>query len=150
MLRRSGIALVLFTVLSCAFAGESDGQSAVGAALRSADRSNVGRPSASAADSHRLKIDLRSMIQAALADAARRTGRVAAALKVVSAEAVIWPDGSLGCAEPGVMYTMAPVRGYQIYIEVADSVLDYHASERGQLVLCPAGQAGLPSPDSSK
>lgn len=93
-----------------------------------------------------MKLDLQSMIRTALADASRRTGRPAAELKVIGAEAVIWPDGSLGCAEPGAMYTMAPVRGYQIRIEAGKVLLDYHASERGQLVLCPTAEGRLAAP----
>ncbi len=91
------------------------------------------------------------MIRIALADAARRTGRADAELKVISAEAVLWPDGSLGCGQPGAMYTMAPVRGYRIRIEAGASLLYYHASERGQLVLCPAAGGSLaPLPESSR
>jgi len=33
-------------------------------------------------------------------------------LAIVRAEAVVWNDGSLGCPEPGMMYTQALVNGY--------------------------------------
>jgi|OpeIllAssembly_1097287.scaffolds.fasta_scaffold94085_2 hypothetical protein len=86
---------------------------------------------------------LRQVIDAALADAARRTASDAGSLKVESAETVVWPDGSLGCPEPGVIYTMAPVPGYRIRIRSAERLLDYHASRRGNLVLCsPARSTG--------
>jgi hypothetical protein len=85
--------------------------------------------------------DLQSIIRAAVDDAARRTGRNVSALQVVSSEAVTWPDGSLGCPQPGVMYTMAPVPGYRVRIQAGDTVLSYHASQRGYLVYCPGERA---------
>ena len=80
-------------------------------------------------------------IQAALADAARRTGIDAAALKVASAERVTWLDGSLGCPEPDLLYTQALVPGYRIRIEAGGETLDYHAGTRGAPQLCPPGGA---------
>jgi len=93
---------------------------------------------------------LQTAIDAALADAARRTGLDPRALKVVGAETVIWPDGSLGCPEPGVVYTMAPVPGYRIRIESAGRVLDYHADRRGAPALCPQGRSTEPNPGATR
>ncbi len=71
-------------------------------------------------------------------------------MQVISAEAVTWPDGSLGCPAPGGMYTMAQVPGYRIRIQAGPEVLDYHANRRGQLQLCPAGRAVEPRKDELK
>ena len=38
-------------------------------------------------------------------------------------------------------YTMALVPGYQILVDAGGETLDYHATERGQLVLCPPGRS---------
>jgi len=38
-------------------------------------------------------------------------------LAIVRAESVVWNDGSLGCPEPGMMYTQALVNGYWVVIE---------------------------------
>ncbi|MDO8456521.1 MAG: hypothetical protein Q7T07_06380 [Burkholderiaceae bacterium] len=84
-------------------------------------------------------------IQAALADAARRTGIDAAALKVASAERVTWLDGSLGCPEPDMMYTQALVPGYRIRIKAGGETLDYHAGTRGAPLLCPPARAVDPA-----
>jgi len=97
-----------------------------------------------------MNTDLQSIVDMALADAARRTGRDRSALKVLSSEAVIWPDGSLGCPQPGMSYTMALVPGYRIRILAGADVLDYHASRRGQLVLCPLGRSVEPVVDDSR
>lgn len=91
---------------------------------------------------------LREVIRAALDDAARRGAPGAVPPSLVSAARVTWPDGSLGCPEPGRMYTMALVPGYRIRVRSGDAVLDYHAALRGVPVLCPAGRATEPVADS--
>ena len=84
---------------------------------------------------------LSSVTDAVLDDAARRTGFERVGLVVESAMAVTWADGSLGCPQPGMNYTMALVPGYRIRIRAGEQLLDYHASRSGYYVLCPAGQA---------
>ena len=55
---------------------------------------------------------------------------------VVRAEAVEWSDGSLGCPEPGMMYTQAITPGYHVVISVDGVEYDYRATEAGQVRLC--------------
>ena len=93
---------------------------------------------------------LPAMVEAARADAAQRTGLADDALRVQSAEAVVWPDGSLGCAQPGMRYTMALVPGYRIQIQAGNRLLDYHAGQSGQLLLCPAARSKTPLPDARR
>ncbi|MBL8095154.1 MAG: hypothetical protein JNL73_13370 [Anaerolineales bacterium] len=59
-----------------------------------------------------------------------------AAIVVVRAEAVIWPDGALGCAEPGGIYTQAEVPGYWVEVEAAGKRLDYRVPDGGFPILC--------------
>ncbi len=59
-----------------------------------------------------------------------------AAIEVVRAEAVIWPDGALGCAEPGGIYTQAEVPGYWVEVEAAGNRLDYRVPSEGFPILC--------------
>jgi hypothetical protein len=40
---------------------------------------------------------------------------------VVQAEAVTWPDGALGCPEPGIVYTQALVPGYWVVVEAEET-----------------------------
>lgn len=94
--------------------------------------------------------DLPSTVEAALDDAAGRSGLARTALRVVSAEEVTWADGSLGCPQPGASYTMALVPGYRIRIQAGAQLLDYHAGTRGALQLCPSGQAIDPAPLQTK
>ena len=89
-------------------------------------------------------------MHAALADASRRAGAPISALQVLSAGAVTWHDGSLGCPQPGMAYTQALVPGYRIRIRAAGQDLDYHAALRGVVTLCPDGRAVDPLPDDSR
>jgi hypothetical protein len=89
---------------------------------------------------------LQSVTDAVLVDAAERTGFEVSRLQVVESIAVTWPDGSLGCPEPGMNYTMALVPGYRIRIRADQQVLNYHASARGYWVFCPMARAVDPAP----
>jgi len=84
---------------------------------------------------------LQSVTDAVRADASRRTGLDVAKLEIQESVAMTWVDGSLGCPQPGMTYTMALVPGYRIRIKAGQQILDYHASARGYWVLCPSGRA---------
>jgi hypothetical protein len=92
---------------------------------------------------------LKSMVESAVDDAARRTGLQRAQLSVILAERVTWSDGSLGCPQPGVGYTQALVPGFRIRIDARGEVLDYHAGRTGPPVLCPPGRSTAPAPGGS-
>jgi hypothetical protein len=82
------------------------------------------------------------------ADALNRAGLADAAVTVVRAEAVEWPDGSLGCPQPDMMYTQAIVPGYWVVLEVDGKPFDYRASQRGDFVLCENGAPPIFLPSS--
>ena len=86
------------------------------------------------------------IIDAARADAARRSGLAPAQLQVVAAESVTWADGSLGCPRKGMLYTQSLVPGYRVKLRVGKEVWDYHAGERGPVLLCPPGRSQEPAP----
>ncbi|MEO6409733.1 MAG: hypothetical protein ABIO45_13395 [Burkholderiaceae bacterium] len=86
-------------------------------------------------------------IQAVLADAASRMRLDPSQVKLVSSENVTWPDGSLGCPVPGMLYTMAIVAGYRIRIQTGAQRLQYHAASNGKWLLCAAGRATEPVAD---
>ena len=86
-----------------------------------------------------LPAELRTRV---IADAARRAGTSAANVTVQSAQALNWPDGSLGCPQAGVMYTQAIVPGYRVLVVAGERRFDYripHGISRG----IPRGD-GLP------
>ena len=118
-----------------------------GIAACTACASDAGPPSPPPAPSPAVT-SLATVTEQALADAARRSGLKRADLKVLSAEAVTWPDGSLGCPEPGRMYAQALVPGYRVTIGAGDQVLDYHAGRGGGPAFCPADRARDPLQDA--
>jgi len=66
-------------------------------------------------------------------------------LVIVRAQSVIWSDGSLGCPEPGMMYTQALVNGYWVIVEAAGKNYDFRVGSGGSFRLCPPGQGQPPS-----
>lgn len=56
----------------------------------------------------------------------------------VSFEDVLWPDGALGCPQPGFSYTQAVVPGSLIVFEVDGVAYEYHAAQDSTPFLCVA------------
>lgn len=85
-----------------------------------------------------------------VADAAQRAGVDPSDANVVTAQQMEWPDGSLGCPEPGMMYTQAIVNGYWVVIEAGGAGFDYRLTDKGMFRLCttPLGGPGGTAPNS--
>jgi hypothetical protein len=81
------------------------------------------------------------LLDAILEDLAGRTGASQEQMVLIRAEAVVWNDGSLGCPQPGMLYTQALVNGYWVELEVDGQTFDYHAARTGYFVLCESGIA---------
>lgn len=75
---------------------------------------------------------LDELVQQASAD----TGISEDEITAVTAEAVTWSDGSLGCPEPGMSYTQALVPGYRVVLDVAGEEIHYHAGSDGEFFAC--------------
>ena len=84
-------------------------------------------------------------VDAAIDDAARRTASRREQVTVESLASVTWPDGALGCPEPGRLYTQSLVPGYRLVLRVGEQRLLYHAGNRGTFTFCPAERATLPA-----
>jgi len=78
----------------------------------------------------------RAVRRAVVADAARRFNVAENEVVLVGAEQVTWNDGSLGCAEPGQMYTQALVPGFRITAKTQRGEMRYHTDDRGGVVNC--------------
>lgn len=76
------------------------------------------------------------MIDAVVEQAASETGVDLDDIRVVTAEAVTWSDGSLGCPQPGQAYTQALVPGFRVILEVDGEEMHYHASQSGDFTAC--------------
>lgn len=81
-----------------------------------------------------------------LKDLAERTGAAPEKISVIQAQAIVWNDGSLGCPQPGVMYTQALVNGFWVILEVGEQKYDYRAAETGYFFLCERGLPPISPP----
>lgn len=58
--------------------------------------------------------------------------------ELVSAEAVTWPNGALGCPKPGRSYTQALVEGMRVVVTVDGTTYDYRFGRSDSPILCEA------------
>lgn len=72
----------------------------------------------------------------AVADLSKRLGVGPDEIEVVRVEEVVWRDGSLGCAEPGMMYTQALVDGSRVVLSTGGRSYEYHAGGARKAFLC--------------
>jgi hypothetical protein len=76
-------------------------------------------------------------VDQAVQDAAGRLSVSAGDLRVDQVEARQWPDASLGCPQPGLLYSQIVTPGFLIVISsTSGRQLEYHADSRGRVVLC--------------
>jgi hypothetical protein len=59
-----------------------------------------------------------------------------AEVEVVEVEAVVWPDGSLGCPQPDMAYVQVQKEGSLIRLRVGKSLYDYHSGGGRDPFLC--------------
>ena len=67
----------------------------------------------------------------AVADLAARLSVNPAAITVQVVEPIEWPDASLGCPQPGMMYAQVITPGYRIVLEVNGKSYEYHTGGAG-------------------
>ena len=92
----------------------------------------------------------REVRRAVVADAAKRFNVAESAVVLTRAEQVTWPDGSLGCPQPGRMYTQMLVEGFRVAAKTTEGELRYHTDGRGNVVTCAAGVAGQRPADAAR
>jgi hypothetical protein len=76
------------------------------------------------------------VVRLAVADLAARVGTTPGQIEVRSFEEVTWPDTSLGCPEPGMVYAQMVVRGWRIVLVADNETFSYHAGDRPEPFLC--------------
>ncbi len=96
-----------------------------------------------------MNTNLQTLIDRAKEDLSERVGVDPSKINIIQADAVNWADSSLGCPEPGMMYTQVITPGYLIRLEVDGKIFEYHASKRGtEVVYCknpqPPAAGGVP------
>jgi hypothetical protein len=60
-----------------------------------------------------------------------------ASVQVISMESRDWPDSSLGCPQPDMLYAQVITPGYLVLVEVSGEPIEYHTDELGTVVRCP-------------
>ena len=71
----------------------------------------------------------------AVADLAGRLGIKPTAITVREVIEVEWPDASLGCPQPGMMYAQVITPGQRIVLEANGLTYEYHATQ-SSVILC--------------
>jgi hypothetical protein len=69
---------------------------------------------------------LQPFIDRAVADLAKRLGIGVDEIETISGVLVVWPDSSLGCPQPGMVYTPATEDGSVIELGAQGRVFRYH------------------------
>lgn len=72
---------------------------------------------------------LQKLINDARADLTQRAKVPDSAITIKRAKAVEWSDSSLGCPQPGMMYSQVITPGYLIVLEADGKEWNYHASQ---------------------
>ena len=75
------------------------------------------------------------LVEQARTDLAQRLGSPAGSFTLKRAEAIEWPDASLGCPKPGIVYAQVLTPGYLIVLEANGKDYEYHADRR-HVVYC--------------
>ncbi|HEY3079378.1 MAG TPA: hypothetical protein VGM69_05675 [Chloroflexota bacterium] len=79
---------------------------------------------------------LQRVIELARADLAARLSVSADQVELVEAQSVVWPDRSLGCPQPGMVYPQVPQDGLLIRFRVAGRIYQYHGGGNRAPFLC--------------
>jgi len=76
------------------------------------------------------------LVRLAMKDLAGRLNTSQESIQYVQFEAVVWPDGSLGCPQPGLEYPQVQSEGYRIQLRYANDLYDYHGGGNRPPFLC--------------
>jgi hypothetical protein len=84
---------------------------------------------------------LEGLANQAMQDLARRLSIPIEQIEVLEAKSVVWPDGGLGCPEPGMAYAQVQVEGVLIRLHAGQRTYSYHGGGGTPPFLCerPAG-----------
>jgi hypothetical protein len=100
----------------------------------------VAPPESGTSTTPKLDDDEMELVELARSDLSGRLGVSVEEVEVLDVEEVTWPDGSLGCPQPGQMYTQALVEGHRIVLEHDDRVYLYHSGGDVLPFLCESDE----------
>jgi len=86
---------------------------------------------------------LQKLVTQAKEDLAKRLNIATDQIDLIELQSVVWPDGSLGCPQPGMGYIQVQVDGLLIRLRVGGRIYEYHSGGNRGPFLCeqPAGSA---------
>ena len=79
---------------------------------------------------------METLIESAKHDLAQRLSIEMTQISLVEAKAVVWPDASLGCPQPGMKYKQVPEDGALIILQAQGTEYEYHNGGSRGLFLC--------------
>jgi hypothetical protein len=80
--------------------------------------------------------DLQPLVDLAVADLSARLSVDPGQISITAAERVVWPDGSLGCPQPGMAYTQVQVDGTYVELSANGVLYPYHSGGGRGPFLC--------------
>ena len=80
-----------------------------------------------------------SIVDPVVAEVARLANVPVDQVTIRSAEAMTFPDGGLGCPQPGMAYTQVMVDGFKIVAEAAGTTYDFRGTGPGSFRRCVSG-----------
>lgn len=87
---------------------------------------------------------LADLVEQAAQDLAQRLAVDRSQISLVGAGPVTWPDSSLGCPQPDMMYLMVLTPGYQVVLRADSLEYHYHAGLNSAPFFCQS--PSLPAP----
>jgi hypothetical protein len=94
-------------------------------------------PTASAQDAATVGPEAEKALDSAKVDLMGRLNVTEEAIVVKSVEAVEWPNTSLGCPQPGMMYLQVITPGFRIVLTANGQDYDYHTTMEQALLCAP-------------
>jgi len=88
-------------------------------------------------------------VLAAIQSLASRLGLPTDQIKLISVEAVEWPDGCLGVSRPDVLCLQVITPGYLVVLEANGQQYEYHTNQDGSIVISTAEGALLSEPQTA-
>lgn len=88
--------------------------------------------------------DLERLTRLAIRDLSQRLGLDPGLIQVVSAQAVTWPDASLGCPRAGMAYAQVLIPGYRILLKANGQLHEYHAGRDAHVFYCENPTSPVP------
>jgi hypothetical protein len=104
--------------------------------LMACTSSTATSPSPSGGTSVTIPPDASSAVDAVMTEASTHLGVSRDQVHVDQVQAQQWPDSSLGCPQPGQLYSQIVTPGFLVMISAGGKQLEYHTDDRSRVMLC--------------